>query len=166
MRTLNTAKAPGSDGLTVEFFSKFWNLLGPLLLEVINKCFADGEFTDSMKSSVTHLIFKKCGDIKDLKNWQPISLLNVDYKICSKSITRCLSKVLDSIVDPDQTCLIPGSSISSNLFMSRDTLDYIEQTYETGILVSLDQEKAFDRISRTFLKDLLKRFGFGPDFCH
>lgn len=93
-------------------------------------------------------------------------MLNVDYKICSKSITRCLSKVLDSIVDPDQTCLIPGSCISSNLFMSRDTLDYIEQTYETGILVSLDQEKAFDRISRTFLKDLLKRFGFGPDFCH
>lgn len=86
-------------------------------------------------------------------------MLNVDYKICSKSITRCLSKVLDSIVDPDQTCSIPGSSISSNLFMSRDTLDYIEQTYETGILVSLDQEKAFDRISRTFLKDLLKRFG-------
>lgn len=59
LRTLNTAKAPGSDGLTVEFFSKFWNLLGPLLLEVINKCFADGEFTESMKSSVTHLIFKK-----------------------------------------------------------------------------------------------------------
>lgn len=93
-------------------------------------------------------------------------MLNVDYKICSKSITRCLSKVLDSIVDPDQTCSVPGRSISSNLFMSRDTLDYIEQTYETGILVSLDQEKAFDRISRTFLKDLLKRFGFGPDFCH
>ena len=166
LRTLSTAKAPGSDGFTVEFFSKFWNLLGPLLLEVINVCFADGELTDSMKSSITRLIFKKRGNIKDLKNWRPISLLNVDYKICSKSITRRLSKVLDSIVDSDQTCSIPGRSISSNLVMLRDTLDYIEQTNETGILVSLDQEKAFDRVNRSFLMDLLKRFGFGPDFCH
>lgn len=165
LKTLNTARAPGSDGLTVEFFSKFWNLLGPLLLEVINKCYVDGELSDSMKSSVTRLIFKKRGNIKDLKNWRPISLLNVDYKICSKSITLRLSKVLDSIVDPDQTCSIPGRSISSNLIMLRDTLDYIEQTDETGILVSLDQEKAFDRVNRSFLVDLLKHFGFGPDFC-
>ena len=107
--------------LQSSFFSKFWNLLGPLLLEVINKCFADGELTDSMKSSVTRLIFKKRGNIRDLKNWRPISLLNVDYKICSKSITLRLSKVLDSIVDPDQTCSIPGWSISSNLVMLRDT---------------------------------------------
>ena len=73
-----------------------------------------------MKSSVTRLIFKKRGNIRDLKNWRPISLLNIDYKICSKSITLRLSKVLDSIVDPDQTCSIPGWSISSNLVMLRD----------------------------------------------
>ena len=120
LKSLNTAKAPGSDGLTVEFFSKFWNLLGPLLLEVINKCFADGELTDSTKSSVTRLIFKKRGDIRDLKNWRPNFLLNADYKICSKSITLHLSKVLDSIVNPDQTCSVPGRSISSNLVMLRD----------------------------------------------
>ena len=119
-----------------------------------------------MKSSVTRLIFKKRGNIRDLKNWRPISLLNIDYKICSKSITLRLSKVLDSIVDPDQTCSIPGWSISSNLVMLRDTLDYIELTNETDLLVSLDQEKAFDRVNHTFLMDLLKHFGFGPDFCH
>ena len=166
LKSLSTSKAPSFDGLTVEFFSKFWKLLGPLLLEVINQCFADGQLSDSMKSSVTRLIYKKRGDIKDLKNWRPISLLNVDYKICSKSITLRLSKVLDSIVDPDQTCSIPGRSISSNLILLRDTLDYIEQTNETGVLVSLDQEKAFDRVNRSFLMDLLKLFGFGPDFCH
>ena len=121
LKSLNTAKAPGSDGLTVEFFTKFWRLLGPLLLEVINQCFDDGELSNSMKSSVTRLSFKKRGDIKDLKNWRPISLLNVDYKICSKSITLRLSKVLDTIIDPDQTCSIPGRSISSNLIMLRDT---------------------------------------------
>ena len=46
-----------------------------------------------------------------------------------------------------------------------DVLDYIDRTTETGILISLDQEKAFDRVNRTFLLNLLSRFGFGPSFC-
>ena len=166
VKSLNSGKAPGPDGFTVEFYIKFWNLLGPLLLEVINTCFTDGELCESMKSSVTRLIYKKRGDIKHLQNWRPISLLNVDYKICSKVITLRLSKVLDSIIDPDQTCFVPGRSISSNISTLTDTLDYIEQTGETGILVSLDQEKAFDRVDRGFLLDLLKHCGFGPEFCH
>ena len=112
----------------------------------------------------TRVIFKK-GDRKNLKNWRPISLLNVDYKICSKVLSLGLSKVLEFIVDPDQTCSVPGRRITSNLHVLRDVLDYIDRTTETGILISLDQEKAFDRVNRTFLLNLLSRFGFGPSFC-
>ncbi len=165
LKSLNTGKAPGPDGLTVEFFVKFWSLLSSPLCQVIKQCFSDGALCSSMQSSVTRLIFKKRGDIKDLKNWRPISLLNVDYKICSKAITLRLSKVFDSIVDPDQTCSVPGRSIASNIVTLRDTLDYIDHTDESGILISLDQEKAFDRVDRDFLMALLGRFGFGPDFC-
>ena len=59
-----------------------------------------------MKGSVTRLIYKKHGDIKDLKNWPPMSLLNVDYKIISKVMTVRLFRVLEYIVDPDQTCSV------------------------------------------------------------
>ena len=66
----------------------------------------------------------------------------------------------------DQTCSVPGREITSNLHLLRDILDYIERTNETGILLSLDQEKAFDRVHRTFLSNLLNHFGFGSSFCH
>lgn len=89
----------------------------------------------------------------------------MDYKICSKAITLRLSRVLSSIIDPDQTCSVPGRSISNNLVLLHDTLDYIARTDEIRILVSLDQEKAFDRVNRAFLMELLGRFGFGPEFC-
>ena len=117
-----------------------------------------------MKGSVTRLLYKKRGDIKDLKNWRPISLLNVDYKIISKVTTTRLSCVLDTIVDPDQTCSVPGRSISSNFVLLCDLFDYTDLTNDTAILVSLDQEKAFDRVDRSFLMDLLNHFGFGPYF--
>ena len=74
--------------------------------------------------------------------------------------------MLDSIVDPDQTCSVPGRTITSYLALYRDTLDYIERTNGTGILISLDQEKDFDRVDRTFLMNLLQHFGFGPSFCN
>ena len=165
LKLMSRNKSPGLDGLTAEFYTKFWDLLGPMLIRVFNTCLHDSDLCDSMKSSATRLVFKK-GDKKDLKNWRPISLLNVDYKICSKALSMRLSKVLDSIVDPDQTCSVPGRTITSNLALLRDTLDYIERTNETGILISLDQEKAFDRVDRTFLMNLLQHFGFGPSFCN
>ena len=165
LKSLNLNRSPGLDGLTVEFYLHFWDVLAPLLLLVANECFLRGSLPDSMKGSVTRLIFKKRGDRKCLKNWRPISLLNVDYKIFSKVITSRLSKVLSFVIHPDQTCSIPGRSIFSNVTLLRDTLDYIERTNETAILVSLDQEKAFDRVNRSFLLDLLVAVGFGSDFC-
>lgn len=118
-----------------------------------------------MKGTITRLIFKKRGDKKDLKNWRPISLLNVDYKIISKAITSRLSGVLQHIVHLDQICCVPGRCIFSNLFQVRDVLDYIGRTDESAILLKLDQEKAFDRVNRSFLLSLLIAFSFGFVFC-
>ena len=163
LRLSNRNKSPGADGLTVEFYAHFWDKLGSLLVDVFNRALDRGELPESMKASVTRLIHKK-DDKRNLKNWRPISLLNVDYKICSKAVSIRLAGVIGSIVDPDQTCSIPGRSIFSNLTLLRDTLAFIERTGESGILLSLDQEKAFDRVDRSFLLNLLKLFGFGPWF--
>ena len=159
----NRNKSPGADGLTVEFYSQFWDKLGEPLVSVFNQGLARGELPESMKASVTRLVYKK-DDKRLLKNWRPISLLNIDYKICSKAVSFRLSRVLGSIVDPDQTCSVPGRSIHSTLVLLRDTLAFIDRTGETGILLSLDQEKAFDRVVRIFLLNLLEHFGFGPWF--
>ena len=154
LKKMNSNKASGPDGLSVEFYVKFWDRLGPYLCCVLYAYYHAGEMCESMKTSNTRVIFKK-GDRKNLKNWQPISLLNVNYKICSKVLSLRLSKVLEFIVDPDQTCSVPGRKITSNLHILRDVLDHIDRTNETGILISLDQEKAFDRVNRTFLLNLL-----------
>ena len=75
-----------------------------------------------------------------------------------------LSKVLGSIINTDQTCSVLHKSIFSNLTLLRDTLHLIDRSGETGIIISLDQEKAFDRVDKTFLMNLLNLFGFGPSF--
>ena len=162
LKGLSSEKTPGSDGLPLEFYVKFWHLLAPYLLKVFNFSLQTGYLSNSMRESVTRLLFKK-GDRKLLKNWRPISLVNVDYKICSKALANRLAKVL-SIIKKDQTCSVPGRTIFHTLALFRDVLDHVNTTKETGIFVSLDREKAFDCVDHTFLCRTLERFGFGPSF--
>ena len=163
LRISNKNKTPGPDGLTTEFYICFWDLLGPLLVDVFNECLANDEPCQSMKASLNRLVFER-DDRRCFKNWRPISLLNSDYKIGSKALSLRLSKVLESIINTDQTCSVLHSSICSNLALLRDTLHFIDRSGETGIPISLDQEKAFDRVDRTFLTDLLNLFDFCPSF--
>ena len=132
------------------------------MLSISEECLTDGHLSESMKGTATRLIYKRRGDIKNLKNWRPTFSVKCglqDY------FTLCLSRVLHNIIDPDQTFSVPGRSIFSNLFLIRDVLDYIAQTGETVILLTLDQEKAFDHVNWSFLMDLLRHLGFGPVFC-
>ena len=149
-RAFSSGKSLGPDGLSAEFYVKFWDLLGPYLVQVFNSCFLNSEMCDSMKVSHTRVVFRK-GDAKNLKNWRLISLLNVDYKICSNALSLRLAKVLELSVGPDQTCSVPERKITSNLHVLRDILLYIFRTNKTGILLNLDQEKTFDRVNRVFL---------------
>ena len=66
--------------------------------------------------------------------------------------------MLSTIIHPDQTCSIPGRSIFDNLILLRDVLDYVNVTNEPGILLNLDQEKAFDRVDRHFFFNTLSLF--------
>ena len=77
VRGLSQGKTPGSDGLPQEFYCKFWDQLCPILLRLYNFSLDQGFLSSSMQESVTCLLFKK-DDPKNLKNWRPISLLNVD----------------------------------------------------------------------------------------
>lgn len=76
-------KAPGIDGLTVEFYKEYWDILGPDLLHVLNESLAGGSLPLSCRRAVVTPLPKK-GNRQEIKNWCPV-LLCVDYKILSKA---------------------------------------------------------------------------------
>ncbi len=98
-----------------------------------------------MRLAMISLIFKK-GDKLELKNWRPISLLNVDYKIGTKVLASRLKNVLSLVLNADQTCGVPGCSILDNLSLIRDSLSQGDQKNSTLALIEIDQEKAFHRV--------------------
>lgn len=89
-------------------------------------------------------LLPKKGDLADIKNWRPISLLGVDYKILSKALTNRLKLYISTIIHPDQSYCIPKLTIFDNLFLIRDLVSFAKQNKLNVGFLSLDQEKAFD----------------------
>ena len=158
-------KAPGLDGFPMEFYVKFWSVLGPDLVDVLNSCYRSGSLSLSQRRGIITLTFKK-GDRLDARNWRPISLLNVDYKIAARAIAGRLLKVIHLVVDKDQTCGVPGRYIGENVAFLRDVVSYATTFDSPVAILSLDQEKAFDRVDWGFMLSTLRTMGFGESFVN
>jgi len=128
------------------------------LLEVLNDSLAGGLLQLSCRRAVLTLLPKK-GDLTDIKCWRPVSLLCSDYKLLSKVLAYRLTEVIDQVIHPDQTYCVPGRSIFYNVSLIRDLLD-VSKILDLG-LMSLNQEKAFDRVEHAYLWRVLEAFGFG-----
>ena len=130
---MKTNKSPGLDGLTVEFYRTFWDILSQLLIDSYNEAFRDGSLSDSRNIVVMSLIFKK-NDRSNIKNYRPISLANIDYKILAFVLANRLQNVLSKLISHDQTGYVKGRFIGFNIRKTLDVIDYLEKHNKTGIL--------------------------------
>ena len=81
-------KSPGNDGPTKEFYETFWEEIITSLSNSIWTSFLTEVLSTSQKQAVIKVIEKKDRDKRLIKNWRPISLLNVDSNLISKSLAN------------------------------------------------------------------------------
>ena len=157
---LSKNKSPGSDGITTEFYQKFWSHLKCHLHEALLTSFDEGKLFSTARSGVLNLIPKPNKDSRRLKNLRPITLLNVDYKIMEKCIANRMMPALHEIIHENQNGFIPGRKISTNIRKMLDIIDYLDNKNSEGIVISCDYQKCFDKIDFTALFGSLQFFGF------
>jgi len=153
LQTMDNKKSPGLDGLSTNFYKHFW----PILTHVYNYAFDHGKLLLTQRRGVISLLFKK-GDRSQLQNWRPIMLLNTDYKILTKAIANRLKQTLPFLLPTDQIACIPECTINDNLRLMQDAITYANGTSTPPALISIDQLKAFDRVSHEFLFHTLEKF--------
>ncbi|KAI4882467.1 hypothetical protein NFI96_027581 [Prochilodus magdalenae] len=163
LQSMEGGTAPGIDGLPVEFYKAFWAELSADLLAVLNEAVAEGSLPLSCRRAVVTLLPKK-GDLQNIKNWRPVSLLCTDLKVFSKALAIRMREAMGHVIHLDQTYCVPGRSITDNISLVRDVLEVSSILGVDSGLISLDQEKAFDRVEHQYLWNTLEAFGFSPSF--
>ena len=99
----------------------------------------------SSRTGIISVIYQK-SDKKDIANYRPISLLNLDYKIYTTILKNRMQKTLDRIIGKNQTAEIKNRTILHILSTIRDMIDLSNKLNKKLSLISLDFLKAFERI--------------------
>ena len=101
----------------------------------------------SQHRGVITLIPKEEASLLELKNWRPVTLLNVDCKIASKAIAKRIEPILPLLIHADQTGFVKGRYIGENIRLITDGMEQLARKLNrSGILLSLDFQKAFDTL--------------------
>lgn len=158
IRSLQSGKAPGPDGFSSEFFKQFTSLMVKPLLNVFNHSLETGALPKTLTEANISLILKRDKPGDECSSYRPISLLNIDFKILSKTLALRLEKILPHIINNDQTGFITGRNSCNNV---RRLLNIIQQKHLKGMVMSLDAEKALEW---DFLFFTLKEFGLDENF--
>ena len=101
-----------------------------------------------------------------LKNWRPISLLCSDYRILIKIMSIRLKTTLSQTMFEEETCGIPDRTIFSNLFTTREMIIQSSTMNLKSYIMSIDQEKAFDKVDRYFLYQIMEKLGYSNIFIN
>ena len=141
LKEMKNNKSPGNDGFTVEFYCTFWIDLGDMFVEALNEAYNRGGMSNSQKQGVITLIEKEGKNAMDVKNYRPITLLNVDYKILSKVLARRIKEVLGEVVHHDQVGYIKDRNIGEAVRLI-DDMFFSSLNQDNGYLVAADFEKA------------------------
>ena len=96
-------------------YKKLWTIAGPVILDAWNYSCVIGEEPLSHRESIIVFLPKEGKDIKDIKNWRPITLTNCDAKIITKALEIRMSNVMNEIIVNTQTAYVRGRSVIDNL---------------------------------------------------
>eukprot|EP00966_Prymnesium_polylepis_P292238 6748874-Prymnesium_polylepis.1 len=162
IRKLARGKACGPDGIAAEFYRIHENLIAGFLTATLNEMHEEGELTPSMKQGNIILLHKKKYPY-DIRSYRPITLLNTDYKILTKILVSRFKRVINQLIDKTQTGFVPKRHITENTLLCRLIQSYLDETDEAGLMLFLDLEKAFDRVSHEYLYEAVKAAGVGTD---
>ncbi|XP_019150780.1 PREDICTED: uncharacterized protein LOC109147628 [Ipomoea nil] len=153
--------SPGPDGIHAAFYQFFWNDIGQTLTLMVNQALGTGEVHKSLLQTFMTLIPKK--EIPETAaDFRPITLINVAFKVISKTLVNRLRPIMCKLIGPHQNSFLPGRSTMDNVVLTQEVIHTLnhKRGKKSFMVVKVDLHKAYDSVSWDFLRDSLIGFGF------
>lgn len=164
LAALKNNKSPGPDGCRSELVKWLGGSNRVSLLELYNDILL-GVFPECFCLANIAACYKK-GDATQMKNYRPIALLQVFYKILASLVRSRFQRTFEPWIQRTQFGFRPRKSTAQAIFIARRLLDIAERQHTNITVVLLDWEKAFDKISHCKLLQVLRRLKTPPNMLH
>ena len=159
---MHPTKAPVLDGMPPLFFQKYWDIVGPCVLDCVLQALNSGTIPPHANETYICLV-PKTKNPQKISEYRPINLCNVIYKIMSKVLANQLKKILPMVISEAQSAFVPGRLISDNVLVTFETMHTIDQQRKgkEGLMaIKLDMSKVYDRVEWSYLEAIMRRMGF------
>lgn len=159
LKALGNNKAPSPDGFTVKFLITQWSIFKDIFKSLMSDFHRNGRLNACIQENFICLVQKK-ENVTLVKDFRPISLTTLAYKVVAKVLSERLKQVMDAIISPTQSAFIEGRQILDPILIANEAVEDYRAKRKKGWILKLDLEKAFDRVNWNFLeKNLsLKKF--------
>jgi hypothetical protein len=117
MFQMGPLKAPRPDGFLARFYQRHCGTVKDDVMAATKRFFLDGVMPEGINDTAIVLI-PKGTEPEDLKDFRPISLCNVIYKLISKCIVNRLRGILDEIISLEQSAFMPTRRITDNALIA------------------------------------------------
>jgi hypothetical protein len=168
MFSMHPDKCLGHDGFIPDFYQHFWNLCSD---DIFKECCAwldSGQFPPDLNMTNIALI-PKCNSQTSMRDWRPIALCNVLYKLISKVLANRLKVVLPKCISDNQSAFVQCRFILDNVMAAIEVIHFM-QTKTRGndryVALKLDISKAYDMMDWYYLREVMFKMGFNSKWIH
>ncbi|CAL1389097.1 unnamed protein product [Linum trigynum] len=162
LKQMGQRKAPGEDGFSVLFFRRNWSVVGDDVVKMVTQILEQGEMLAGLNHTLLALIPKVKNPVTP-KEYRPISLCNVVYKLVSKVLANRLKPLLNQVISEEQSAFVPGRVIIDNIMAAFECFHTMKRKKKSRIAycaAKIDMAKAYDRVEWHFLESMMNRLGF------
>lgn len=164
---MNPEKSPGPNGFNPSFYQRFWALLKNDIFKYCTQWLSNADLPPDLNSTNIVLI-PKVENPTNMREWRPIALCNVIYKILSKVLCNRLKKALPHLIDQAQSAFVEGRTIQDNFLIAFEAIHTMKRKVRGkfgDIAMKIDIIKACDRVDWDYLDAILARLEFCDKWC-
>lgn len=141
-----SGKTPGLEGLPIEFYKIFIDLLVPKFCYLQKEMFDKGILSPAFNETYIKVILKASKDRTQCVYYHPISFINIDTEIFNSSISNGLQQMITFVIKNGLVGLIKSRQAADNIIIF--------------VIFSLDVETPFNKIHKEYMLAALNKFGF------